>query len=362
MSGPGAGRRVVQLLNSTAGGGAEMVVLRLGIQLQELGWNPEVLAIRGEGELATRFRQAGIATHPLGVPSTGGVLAMRQALRRWLGRQQGVSVLHTHNVSPLVAAALAAPGRRSFRWIHTKHGRARARNLRGRWLTRWAAHRPDALVAVSRDAAERAVSLERFPAARMHLIYNGIAADVIVPRQGPPGHRLVVAARLEPVKRLDVLLRAMAILRTTIPDVTLRVVGDGSERQALEQLARELSLGASVEFVGWREDVGEELRQADCFVLPSRSEGLSMTILEAMATGLPVVTTRVGGNPEVVEDGATGLLVPHSDPAALAAALARLLADPAGRLRMGLAGRQRVLARFSLRAMAEGYHRLYLGT
>ncbi len=359
MSAPATRGRVVHLLNSTAVGGAEMVVLRLGRELQALGWQVEVLTLRGEGELSTAFAAADIAVHDLGVPSQGGVFAMRRALSAWLGRG-APTVLHTHNVSPLVAAALATPAGRSFRLIHTKHGRARARNLRGRLLTRWAARRADAIVAVSRDAAERAVSREGFPAPRVQLIYNGIDAEAIAPRQGAWQRRLVVAARLEPVKRLDVLLHALAALRRNDRDLTLTIVGDGSERVGLERLSAELGLGAAVRFTGWREDVGAELRAADCFVLPSRSEGLSMTVLEAMATALPVVATRVGGNPEVIAEGVTGLLVPHSDPGALATAIATVIDDPARAAAMGAAGRERVLARFSLRGMADSYHRLYL--
>lgn len=354
------GQRVVHLLNSTAIGGAEMVALHLGQRLQDLGWQVEVVALRGHGDLSDVFNAAGIPVHDLAVPPAGGVIAMRRALRSWL-RLGAPDVLHTHNVSPLVAAALAAPRHPDFRLVHTKHGRARAPNLRGRLLTRWAAGRADAIVAVSRDAAERAVNREHFPADRVRLIYNGIDAEAVIPRTGQWSRRLVLAARLEPIKRIEVLLRAMAILRRADPQVTLTIVGDGSARPALERLAEELGLAGSTRFTGWREDVASELRSADCFVLPSRSEGLSMTLLEAMATGLPVVATRVGGNPEVVEEGVTGLLVPHSDPEALARALREVIEDPSRARAMGEAGRERVLARFSLRVMAESYHRLYLG-
>ncbi len=360
MSPPTGERRVVHLLNSTEVGGAEMVALRLGRASQELGWKPEVLVLRGEGPLSTQFEDAGIGVTDLGVPADGGVLALRAALARWLVGQR-LAVLHTHNVSPLVAAALAAPRRRPFRLVHTKHGRARARNLRGAMLTRWAARRADAIVAVSRDAADRAVQRERFPADKVHLIYNGIDATSITPREGPWQRRLVLAARLEPVKQIDQLLRALAALRDRGFVAQLSIVGDGSERAALEALTRQFGLGAMVRFTGWCDDIGPELRNADCFVLPSRSEGLSMTLLEAMATGLPVVATRVGGNPEVVEHGATGLLVPHSDPVALAAAIEEVIGDAGTASRMGASGRDRVLARFSLRVMVESYHRLYLG-
>lgn len=355
MTAPG---RVVHVLNSTAIGGAEMLVLRLGERLQELGWSPEVLTLRGTGALAERFRESGMAVTDLAVPETGGVLRLRQAMRRWL-QTAHPAVLHTHNVSPLVATALALPRRHPARFIHTKHGRARSRTWRGRALTRWAARRPDAIVAVSRDAATRAVEREGFPAERVQLIHNGIDTAPITPRTGRWGRRLVTVARLEPVKALDVLLRAVAMLRGTEREVTLTVVGDGSARPALEALAHQLDLAAVVAFSGWRADVAHELRAADLFVMSSRSEGLSLTLLEAMAVGLPVVATAVGGNPEVVAHDKTGLLVPPGDPAALADAIAAVLDQPDRAAALGAAGRERVLAHFSLDAMALAHDRLY---
>lgn len=358
MTVPPATRRVTHVLNSTAVGGAETVVLRLGIRLQELGWVPDVVTLRGEGALSTQFREAGIPVTDLAVPPRGGVLAMRAAVRRFL-RDADPVLIHTHNVSPLVATALALPRRGGPRLVHTKHGRARSRSWRGRWLTRWAARRPAAIAAVSRDALIRAREREGFPADRLHLVYNGIDTAAIVPRSGPWQARLITVARLEPVKSLDVLLRALDIARRGGLDAHLTVVGDGSERGGLERLARELELEHHVTFTGWRDEVTELLRRADLFVMASRSEGLSLTLLEAMAVGLPVVATAVGGNPEVVEAGVTGLLVPHGDAAAMAAAMRDVLATPGRAAALGAAGRERALARFSLDAMADAYTRLY---
>jgi glycosyltransferase involved in cell wall biosynthesis len=355
-----AGRRVVHVLNSTAVGGAETVVLRLGIRLQELGWTPEVVVLRGEGPLSASFLEAGIPVTDLRVPPRGGAWAMRAAMRAWW-RQERPPLLHTHNVSPLVAAALALPRHGGTRLVHTKHGRARSASLRGRLVTRWAAGRADAIVAVSRDAASRAIEREGFPADRVSLIYNGIDTGRVTARTGAWRQRLVTVARLEPVKSLDLLLRALAHLRGTGHAATLTVVGDGTEREALEQLTRELGLVEHVTFTGWTRNVESYLGEADLFVMSSRSEGLSLTLLEAMAVGLPVVATDVGGNPEVIEEGVTGHLVPHGSPQALAGAMAAVLARPDRAAAMGAAGRQRVLARFSLDVMADAYSRVYQG-
>jgi glycosyltransferase involved in cell wall biosynthesis len=177
---------------------------------------------------------------------------------------------------------------------------------------------------------------------------------------GADAEQIVVSilAALERRKGHDVLLRALAG-DAVPPRVVCRIAGEGRERESLEGLARELGLAARVRFLGERRDVGEILAASDVAVLPSRAEGLGVAILEAMAHALPVVASRVGGIPEAVLEGETGLLVPPEDPDALGAALARLAGDAALRRRMGAAGRARVLAGFTLRRSAERYEALY---
>jgi glycosyltransferase involved in cell wall biosynthesis len=355
-----AAPRVVHVLNTTDTGGAEMVALHLATRMRPLGWTPEVLALRGEGALSPRFADAGIPVTNLRVAPRHGVLRLRAAVAGWLAGAD-VAVVHTHNVSPLVAVAMASPRRRAFRFVHTKHGRARATNLRGRFLTRWAARRTDALVAVSKDAFDLAVTREGYPSRRMHLVYNGIDLPLTPARMEPPGLRLVTAARLEPIKTMTLLLEAVSVARAGGLPVELDVVGDGSERAALEEQADTLGLGGAVRFAGWQRDIGPWLQRADAFVLASRSEGLSMTVLEAMAHGLPVIATRVGGNPEVIVEGVTGTLVPHGDVAALAHAIRETLTTPDRAAAWGASGRRRVETHFTLDGMAASYDRLYRG-
>jgi len=356
----GTPRRVVHVLNSTETGGAEVVALHLGRAMRAFGWQPEILALRGEGPLSAAFHAAGIPVHDLRVPRDRGILTIRSATRAWL-TSSPPAVVHTHNVSPLVAVALATRSRRTFRFVHTKHGRAGAANFRGRFLTRWAARRADAVVAVSDDARSWGIREEGYPARRMHRIYNGI--EVAMPRVGPAPfpHRIVTVSRLEPIKTVGLLLEAVAILRDEGRPVELDVVGDGSERAKLETQRDALGLGAQVQFAGWQADVDPWLRRAACFVLASSAEGLPMTVLEAMARGLPVVASDVGGNPEVVRAGSTGTLVAHGDSRALAQAIAGVLDDPVVAAEMGRAGAERVAREFSLEGMAAAYHRLYLG-
>jgi glycosyltransferase involved in cell wall biosynthesis len=139
----------------------------------------------------------------------------------------------------------------------------------------------------------------------------------------------------------------------------LVIAGDGEERDALEEFSRRLGVTGQVEFLGFSRDVDPLMRSFDVFVLPSLTEGISLTILEAMAAAKPVITTRVGGNPEVVIDGRTGILVPPQDPDALAAAIVKLMKDPALALEMGKNGRKRFEEIFDLGLMVTRYEDVY---
>jgi glycosyltransferase involved in cell wall biosynthesis len=172
---------------------------------------------------------------------------------------------------------------------------------------------------------------------------------------------LGVVGRLAEVKDQGTLLRALALLFQDRPEwwgrVRLVLVGDGSLRDQLEDQVRQLALGEVVWMPGDRSDISSLLQTMDVFVLPSLAEGISNTVLEAMATGLPVVATAVGGNPELVTEGQTGHLVPAGDAQALCSALVRIVESPALRSNMGHAARQRVRDKFDWnRAVAE-----YLG-
>jgi glycosyltransferase involved in cell wall biosynthesis len=228
-------------------------------------------------------------------------------------------------------------------------------------LNRLAALLSDCVVSVSADAAHVARELERVPAHKLRLLRNGIdvSAFSVGSSKAKTGQRVIHVARLNIIKDQPTLLRAARLVADALPGFRLDIVGDGPERAALLALRNELQLQEHVAFLGERADVPELLAAADVFVLPSVGEGLSMTLLEAMASSLPVVCTDVGGNPEVVAAGETGLLVPPQQPAALAAALLALLRDPARARRLGAAGRHRVEVEFDVRRVVASYEALY---
>jgi glycosyltransferase involved in cell wall biosynthesis len=170
-----------------------------------------------------------------------------------------------------------------------------------------------------------------------------------------------MTAGLRPVQGHEHLLAALALLKPSYPGLRCLLTGDGPRRQDLEELTRRLGLEEHVVFLGWQGNVASLLDQVDLFVLSSTSEGQSNAILEAMAAGLPVVATDVGGNPDTVESGETGLLAPPGSPERLAEALGELLADPARAHALGVNGRARVERLFSARTMARRLEDLYGG-
>lgn len=288
------------------------------------------------------------------------------------------AVVHTRNLAALecqVPAAWAGVPAR----VHGEHGRdvddPDGTRAKYQWMRR--AYRPfvHRYVALSRDLAgylERRVGV---PPARIAQIYNGVDVARFAPAAGgrlaPPGSPFADPAlfvvgtvgRMQTVKAQPLLARAFVRALELAPQLrgTLRLVlvGDGPLREEARAL---LDAGGATPLTwmpGERSDVPDVMRGLDGFVLPSLAEGISNTILEAMASGLPVLATAVGGNPELVVDGVTGLLVPAGDVDALAAGLVALASDRGRSAAMGTAGRARVQAQFSLQAMVDAYRSLY---
>jgi glycosyltransferase involved in cell wall biosynthesis len=283
------------------------------------------------------------------------VLALARWFRRW-----HIDVVHTHDEKPCIYAAPAARLAGVRRVVHTRHGRRPQLTRRQVALVQLASRLADHFVCVSEDAAR--LSVEQGVAAhRVRTIWNGIDTDRFSyagPRSAGP---IVTVARLVPEKGVEFLVRAAAQAVRVFPSMRVEIAGDGPCLPELTRLTELLGLSRSVRFLGRVRDVPGLLARASLFVLPSLSEGVSLTLLEAMARGLPVVATSIGGNREVVADGETGLLMPAGDPAALAAAILRLCSDPLDAEAMGKAGRRRVEQFFDVRRTVAAYEALYLG-
>ncbi len=289
-------------------------------------------------------------------------------------REWRADILHTHKFGSNAWGALIAPRARVPVFVAHEHtwsyeGQPHRKLIDRRLIAR----RADAFVAVSREDRRRMIEVERIPAAKVRFIPNGIpdppppdpSHDVRAELAIAPGQPVIGAvATLRPQKALDVLIRAIPRLREAIPSIRVLVVGGGDgptepEPRRLREVARDLGVEESLSFLGARTDVPDLLCAFDIAVLSSDYEGSPLSIMEYMAAGKPVVATRVGGAPDLVEDGVTGLLVDPQDPDGLAAAIASLLGDPARAAAMGKAGRERQRREFSIEATTRRVEALY---
>ena len=190
---------------------------------------------------------------------------------------------------------------------------------------------------------------------RMHIVHCGVDPTLFqVVSHNHPGQRLLYTGRLAAAKGLPILLQSLAQLKSTHPDLVLTIIGDGADRPALEEMTIDLELTGNVKFVGYKSqaEVREAMQQTDVFVLPSFAEGVPVSLMEAMAAGVPVVTTQIAGISELVENGVSGYLVPPGDVASLADRIQTLLDNPELRSQFGAAGRAKVEKEFDIRREA----------
>jgi sugar transferase (PEP-CTERM/EpsH1 system associated) len=364
--------RLLQIVHGLGRGGLENGVVNLLNGLPAERFEQAVCCLDQGGEMAARIARPlplhvlHRGRHDLRLP-----LRLARLLRRWRP-----DVVHCRNWNTwpdtLLAHRLAGrPGTLvwSFHGFADGHWFPRRRRIASRLL----AGRTDRLFAVCRDSAERFAGLAGIPPERFGVLYNGVDCETFRPATDRPALRralgwdddeciVLTVASLTPVKGHDQLLEAAArVLAGQAPARRPRFVwlGEGAERPALERRIAELGLGAAVTLPGASDRVPEALAAADLFVLPSRLEGMSNAILEAMASGLPVVANAVGGNPELIQDGICGLLARAGDGPDLADAIGRLVADDALRTSMGLAARARAESVFSLESMMARYADFY---
>jgi len=360
--------RVMQLVLSLDPGGTERLVLEIAKRLTGR-FDMRVCCLDAPGAWATELQAAGIPIVPLGrregfQPSLTGRIA--KLIDEW-----GVSVIHCHHYSPFVYGRLAALRRRGVRVVFTEHGRLSAAppSLKRRFANQVLGRLGSRIFAVSADLKAHMVA-EGMPSDRVEVLHNGIDAGP-APQSSErhrarqamglePGEFVVgTVARLDPVKGLPTLVEAFAAVRHSVPRARLVIVGEGPERQAIERSVAEHRLGPAVRLLGQREDARQLLPGFDVFVNSSITEGVSLTILEAMAARVPVVATRVGGTPEVVLDDTTGLLVPAHDAGAMATAVLRVHADRDYAAGLAQNGRLRQERYFSIERMLDGYAAAY---
>lgn len=357
-------------------GGMEQIVLSV-INRTDRRYRHAVICVAGFGPMRDRIEDAAVPC--LSLDKKPGK-DWPHYLRFWRAlRSLKPDLVQTYNIgtldlTPLARLATAGPV------IHAEHGRD-ASDPRGevrkyRRLRRWMAPFISRFVAVSAELQAWLTDCVGLPPSQVVHIPNGIdvarfgmGSERRAPRRltgdlAAPGTVLIGnVARLDKVKDHAGLIAAFGLLRERAGghghDCRLVIAGDGPQREALQRQIEQLGLGEAVHLLGNRDDVPALLAECDLFVLSSMAEGMPLTLLEAMAAGLPVVTTRVGDTASVVDDGRTGMLVPPADPLALADALGAYVADAALRRQHGEAGRTRAVAQFGLGTMVSAYEALY---
>jgi len=358
-------RTVLHTESSPGLGGQEIRTLNEARWIGERGWRV-IVAGQPEGRFVTRAREAGLETAPLRMRSPWDLSAVARLTR--LIRGEGVSVVHTHSSVDGWLGGLAARAAR-VPVVRTRHVSIPVRRGFNPVYT-WLADR----VITSGEAIRRIIVGAGVPAGRVVAIPAGVDLETLPFRTAPlrtgePG--LFQDLRLSsPVigsvamfrgsKGHAHLLEAFAAVRTVHPTATLLLVGDGIRRGWVEGLAREAGLADCVVFTGFSEDVPALLAVMDCFVLAStRTEGVPQSLLQAFAAGVPVVASDIGGVPEVVADGVTGLLAESGSATALAAGIARVLSDAPAAVRRAEAARALVEERFSHAASITRLLQLY---
>jgi glycogen synthase len=349
-------------------GGMETIGERLIAGLGRDGFEFAVLTGREDPSLPQQEEHDGVPIHRVDWTQA---LDVRDAVRlaavcrqaSAIARDWSPDLVHLGFTPAWTALAMGARLPQIAPLVVTFHGWWPQFHLRGPTIIDRVLRAADWVTACSHDALDAARSIYPAIIPRSAAIPNGVdtpGTPVAVPRARP--RLLVAAGRLSAEKGFDVLLRAFALVRRRAPDVRLAIAGRGGEEPALVALARGLGIEDAVDFLGWvpRSEVAGLFDRATVVVVPSRQEGFSVTALEAALRARPVVATRVGGTPEVVEDGATGVLVQAEDHGTMATELMALLDDPDRVARMGQAARRRAVAEFSEERHLRAYRDVYL--
>jgi glycosyltransferase involved in cell wall biosynthesis len=357
--------RVAHVVQGLEVGGLEKLVIELARRADRQIVLPEIVCTDSIGQLASRYPLEVRVSTVRARPGFDWRAVMRLARHFWRSK---TDIIHSHNQRAQYLSTLAGLVARVPVLINTRHGMYLPTTRRGTLRRRTLAMPSHAVVAVSSAAHDQAVQVDRIPPSKVRTIVNGtdIAATRLTRSAaratlGLDDDALVIGAvgRLAAEKDYASLVAAFRQVRTQVPHVVAAILGDGPLLRELSEAAR--AHGCSeLRFFGYREDAVALLSAFDMFVQPSLSEGIALAVIEAMAAGLPVIATSVGGNPEALGNGDAGILVPARDIDALASAITALAHDAGRRNRLAEAGRRRAETYFSIEATARAYEQLYL--
>jgi sugar transferase (PEP-CTERM/EpsH1 system associated) len=353
---------IMHIVFSLECGGLEKIAIELSAKLNSGVFNSCICCIDTFGELSDEAMKRGVEVILI-KRKPGKDITLPFRLARLIKKKR-IDLVHTHNMGPLFYGTLAGKLAGVPVIMNTRHGREKKRRNSYIW------NMNAAVIAISEDAKKEMLKWNRIDTKKMKVIYNGIDIGRYSNRQNgsevknelniKPSTLVVgTVARLCPEKDQFTLIGAFSKVVNKIDTAKLIFVGDGILREELNSHAEKLGISHKVMFLGFRNDIYNILPAFDVFALSSFTEGVSLTLLEAMAMERPIVATNVGGNPEVVVDGVTGFLVPPKESQKMADAIVKLLHNPELAQKMGEAGRRRVEEKFSLERMVKEYKDLY---
>ncbi len=354
--------KIAHVVDSMEVGGAETLVEQMCRLQRDQGHDTIVYAVSALGALGERLRADGFHVHPnVGRHLSDSMRGFFNLFKRSLP-----DVVHLHNPTPTIYAALAARMAGVASIVSTRHslvGKPR------RWVVElkyaFASAFCDWIVGVCDATANNLKEIRGIPVRKVVRVYNGTALlNRAVKGRWPSktGFTLVFVGRLEPVKNHRMLLHAFQQALLTMPQMRLWIVGDGTERQSLENLASDLGIASQVTFWGLQLDVAPFFSAADAFIMSSKSEGLPISLLQAFSLKLPVIVTDVGGMAEVVRMANAGVMVSATDPGEMTAAILRLARNDSERKKLSENAETAFRSQFSLQTMADTYMNLYQDT
>ena len=350
-------------------GGTEQVIRQLVTALPAERFHNQILCIDGYvGEIGRQLQGSGIQTIAL-KRGKGFDIHLVKNIRQII-REQGIDIVHCHQYTPWVYGWMAAWGTKA-RVVFTEHGRFHPDRYRYKAIlfNPFFALTTEAVVAISNATRDALTRYEFLPRRRIQVIYNGLGPLDVAPEArsevrkalGIASDELLLGtvARLDPVKNQLMMLASFKEVLKIKANTWLLLVGDGPSRQSLESAAEDLGIAERVIFTGFIENPARYLAAMDIFLLSSHTEGTSMTLLEAMNLGIPAVATRVGGNPEIVTDGKTGILTEPNSVQSFSKAMVRLLESPELCDYMAANSRETFRQKFSVETMAVSYAGIY---
>ena len=362
---------ILHLVLSLNIGGLEHIVYNLTSRLDKTRFNVFICCLDEFGNLKDKFKNLNIDPILLKRKERGVDWLLPIKLARII-KQKQINIIHTHNFSPNFYGSIAGQLSLVPKIITTQHNRRFFERLSFKRLLvfRVLYYLNHKIIFVSENAKDLAIKITKIPSKKLMIIHNGIDTNTFQPK---PKKKVLLnelgindefiigtVSRLSKEKDISTLLKAFKYILEKEKNIKLLIVGEGPEKAALIKEAFRLNINSHVIFAGYREDIPDLLNIIDIFVITSLTEGISLTLLEAMAAQKPVVATRVGGNTEVIENGHSGILVEPKNVEIIANRLIDLIYDSKKRAYIAFNARRRVLKKFSLEKMVDAYTKLYL--